>query len=238
MIIEWLNPKGTMLFGDRGNWMLLQRIFPKATFIETPLYTKPAFTQQKVDLLCVGSMNERMQVQMIKWLSKYIDCLKSRIQDNQGCLFFGNSQDILGLSIQREKQTVQKALGLYSFNVNQESIKRYNALVGVDTKYGLILGHKSSFSMLYHCKDIPSFGKIVQGFGHNLDDPLDGIHDHHMIASSLIGPLLILNPQFTQQYLQEITKEKIDVPFFEDLMFAYEAKKKDFETSTQFIYDK
>lgn len=238
MIIEWLNPKGTMLFGDRGNWILLQRIFPMATFIETPLSETPAFTQQKVDLLCMGSMNERMQVQMIKWLSNDVDCLKSRIQDDQGCLFFGNSQDILGLSIQREKQNVQRGLGLYPFSVKQESIKRYNALVGVETKYGLILGHKSTFSMLYDTNDIPSFGKVVQGFGHNLEDTHDGIHDQSMIASSLMGPLLILNPQFTQQYLQELTKEKIEIPFFEDLMIAYEAKKKDFKTSTQFIYDK
>ena len=238
MIIEWLNPEGTMLFGDRGNWMLLQRIFPNATFIETPLHSTPAFTHQKVDLLCMGSMNERMQLQMIKWLSMFIDPLKSRIQNDQACLFFGNSQDILGVSIIREKLDVNEALGLYPFSVKQESIKRYNALVGVETKYGLILGHKSTFSLLYDTQSIPSFGKVVQGFGHNLEDPLDGIHDHHMIATSLMGPLLVLNPHFTQKYLQEVTKEEINIPFFEDLNLAYEAKKKDFETATHFVYDK
>ena len=238
MIIEWLNPEGTMLFGDRGNWMLLQRIFPNATFIETPLHSTPAFTHQKVDLLCMGSMNERMQLQMIKWLSMFIDPLKSRIQNDQACLFFGNSQDILGVSIIREKLDVNEALGLYPFSVKQESIKRYNALVGVETKYGLILGHKSTFSLLYDTQNIPSFGKVVQGLGHNLEDPLDGIHDHHMIATSLMGPLLVLNPHFTQKYLQEVTKEEINIPFFEDLNLAYEAKKKDFETATHFVYDK
>jgi CobQ-like glutamine amidotransferase family enzyme len=238
MIIEWLNPEGTMLFGDRGNWMLLQRIFPNATFIETPLHTSPAFTHQEVDLLCMGSMNERMQVQMIKWLRNHVESLKSRIQNDQGCLFFGNSQDILGLSITREHLDVEEALGLYSFSVKQESIKRYNALVGIETKYGLILGHKSTFSLLYDTKDIPSFGKVVQGFGHNLEDPLDGIHDHHMIATSLMGPLLVLNPYFTQHYLQEITNKEVKIPFFEDLYLAYDAKKKDFETTNHFVYDK
>ncbi|MBS3991154.1 MAG: hypothetical protein KGZ51_03710 [Erysipelothrix sp.] len=238
MIIEWLNPEGTMLFGDRGNWMLLQRIFPEATLIETPLHSIPAFTHQHVDLLCMGSMNERMQTQMIQWLRTYQQDLKSRIQNDLGCLFFGNSQDILGLRITRKNQFVQEALGLYPFSVTQEAIKRYNALVGIQTKYGLILGHKSTFSLLHDTQELPSFGKVVQGFGHNIDDPLDGIHDHHMIATSLMGPMLVLNPHFTKHYLKEITQQEIIIPYYEDLELAYEAKKKEFELSSHFVYEK
>lgn len=237
MIIEWLNPQGTMLFGDRGNLDLLLRIFPHATLINTPLYDTPAFSTTHVDLVCVGSMNERMQEQMILWLTPYKEAITQRIMNDLGLLWFGNSIDILGHKITRKDKEIL-GLNIYSFNVTQESIKRYNALVGIETKYGLILGHKSSFSLIHNTDSIPSFGKVVNGFGHNLEDPLDGLHDHHMIASSIMGPLLVLNPHFTKQYLQEITKQDIVIPFEEDLILAHEAKKAEFEASKHFVYEK
>ncbi len=237
MIIEWLNPQGTMLFGDRGNLDILLRIFPHATLLNTSLFDIPAFTKTHVDLVCVGSMNERMQDQMIAWLTPYKDDLSQRIRNDYGLLWFGNSWEILGHKIKRKDEEIL-GLHLYPFEVTQESIKRYNALVGLETQYGLILGHKSTFSMITNTDSIPSFGKVVNGFGHNLDDPLDGLHDHHMIASSLMGPLLVLNPHFTQQYLQKITKQEIVIPYEEDLILAYEAKKQEFENTKHFIYDK
>lgn len=237
MIIEWLNPQGTMLFGDRGNLDLLLRIFPHATLINTPLFDTPAFSTTHVDLVCVGSMNERMQEQMILWLTPYKEAITQRIMNDLGLLWFGNSIDILGHKITRKDKEIL-GLNIYSFNVTQESIKRYNALVGIETKYGLILGHKSSFSLIHNTDSIPSFGKVVNGFGHNLEDPLDGLHDHHMIASSIMGPLLVLNPHFTKQYLQEITKQDIVIPFEEDLILANEAKKAEFEASKHFVYEK
>jgi lipid II isoglutaminyl synthase (glutamine-hydrolysing) len=237
MIIEWLNPQGTMLFGDRGNLDLLLKIYPHASLINTPLFDVPAFTNTHVDLVCVGSMNERMQDQMINWLTPHKEAIVHRVMNDLGCLWFGNSWEILGHNITRKEHEIL-GLDLYPFTVTQESIKRYNALVGIETKYGLILGHKSTFSMISNTEPIPSFGKVVNGFGHNLSDPLDGLHDHHMIASSLMGPLLVLNPHFTKQYLQEITKQEVVIPFEDDLVLAYEAKKQEFENSKHFIYDK
>lgn len=237
MIIEWLNPEGTMLFGDRGNLDVLKATFQEATFIMTPLYSIPHFTQHTVDLVCVGSMTERMQEQMILWLTPYKEALTQRIQHDQGMLWFGNSCEILGHKIIRSNQETL-GLNLYSFLVNQESIKRYNALVGIETKYGLILGHKSTFSLLTQTEETPSFGKVVQGFGHHLTDPMEGIHDHHLIACSLLGPLLALNPHFTQQYLSEVLKKEVKLAFEEDLTLAYNAKRSDFETIKHYIYDK
>jgi lipid II isoglutaminyl synthase (glutamine-hydrolysing) len=237
MIIEWLNPQGTMLFGDRGNLDLLLKIFPEATLINTPLYDIPAFSTTHVDLVCVGSMNERMQEQMVLWLTPYKEAITQRIMNDLGLLWFGNSIDILGHKITRKDKEIF-GLNIYSFNVTQESIKRFNALVGIETKYGLILGHKSSFSLIHNTESIPSFGKVVNGFGHNLEDPLDGLHDHHMIASSIMGPLLVLNPHFTKQYLMEITKQDIVIPFEEDLVLGHVAKKTEFEASKHFVYEK
>lgn len=237
MIIEWLHPDATMLFGDRGNFDLLQNIVPHATLVKTPLFTQPLFTYERVDLVCVGSMSETMQTHMITWLKEYTHHIKHHIAHDLGMLWFGNSGEILGQSIIRNNHS-QAGLNLYPFVVTQETIKRYNALVGIDTKYGLVLGHKSTFSQITQTQNLPSFGKVVHGFGYSLNDPFDGLHDHHMIMSECLGPLLVLNPHFTKKYLSELTQQDITLPFEEDLVMAYNAKKQDFERSKHFVYDK
>lgn len=236
MIIEWLNAEGTMLFGDRGNLDLLKKIFPHATIVYTPLFTTPLFALQKVDLVCVGSMSERMQKNMILWLNPYTAHIKDHINQSQGMLWFGNSGEILGKSITRADQTIQ-GLHIYSFSVNQETIKRYNALVGINTKYGFVVGHKSTFSQLHETQALPYLGSVENGFGNSLNDKLDGIHDRNLIMSTLMGPLLVLNPQFTHKYLQELTQTEIKIPFESDLLAAYTAKVQAFKQSKTYIYE-
>lgn len=237
MIIEWLNAEGTMLFGDRGNMDLLKKIFPHATVVWTPLFTTPLFTQQKVDLVCVGSMSERMQKQMIIWLNPYTDHIKNHINACKGMLWFGNSGEILGKEIIRESQTTI-GLQIYPFVVKQETIKRYNALVGINTKFGFVIGHKSTFSQLYETQSLIPLGTIENGFGYSLTDQSDGIHDHNLVMSTLMGPLLVLNPIFTQKYLSELTHSEVIIPFEADLLAAYDAKVKEFKQSKNFVYEK
>jgi len=52
---------------------------------------------------------------------------------------------------------------------------------------------------------------------------------HNLIATYLLGPLLVANPDFSKWLLKELGVEEPSLPFEEALYLAYETKKKEFQ---------
>ena len=91
-----------------------------------------------------------------------------------------------------------------------------------------IVGFKSLFGHTYGADD-PGTGlfKVVRGVGRRPGSLVEGFRRGGLMATYLTGPLLVLNPPFTKQLLQELGAEGT-LAFEEAAMEAYEARLAEF----------
>ena len=71
----------------------------------------------------------------------------------------------------------------------------------------------------------------------NKQSPIEGIHDHNLFATYLLGPFLLLNPDFVQYFLREVLGQKDAKPAYEDtLREAYRRRLAEFNDSHTDFY--
>ena len=219
MVVEILFSELGLYYGDYGNIAYLSKCLNDAEFIYTGNKDVPAFTKRKVDLVYLGSLSENKQLIAIDRLKKYRDILKKRIEENVIFLFTGNAMEILGKHIETENGEKIDCLGLYDFCSIRNMNRRRNYLFlgqynGMD-----IVGNKSQYSLCYGSFDKP-FIEVRKGVGNNEDDRSEGIHDHNLFATYLLGPFLVLNPLFTESLIKMIDP-KNELAFREEIIKAY-----------------
>lgn len=226
MKIEILYSEVANLFGDMANVRYLEKCLPKAKFIYTSLNDKPKFISEKIDLVYMGPMSENSQELVIEALGKYKNNIKEAIKNKIHFLITGNAIEIFGKYIENEDGSKVKGLGLYNIHSKREMMKRYNSIELGTFKDMEIVGFKSSFTQIYG--EGPKFLDIKRGYGDNKESKVEGINDKNFIATTLLGPILIINPYFTKYLLGEIGyKDKI---LYEDeLVEAYNKRVIEFK---------
>lgn len=110
MKIEILFPEISNIYGDFGNIIYLKKCLPEAKFIETALNSKPAFLNENIDLVYMGSMTEKAQEKIIKQLAPYKEKIKEKIDVGTVMLFTGNSFEIFGQYIENDDGSKIEAL--------------------------------------------------------------------------------------------------------------------------------
>lgn len=90
-----------------------------------------------------------------------------------------------------------------------------------------VVGFKSQFTMMYGDNSNNYFLELETGVGLNPDTELEGIRENNFIGTYLIGPILILNPLFTEKLLKMMGVENPEVALKEDTMKAYEERLKE-----------
>lgn len=90
-----------------------------------------------------------------------------------------------------------------------------------------VVGFKSQFTMMYGDNSNNYFLELKAGVGLNPDTKLEGIKENNFIGTYLIGPILILNPLFTEKLLKMMGVENTTVALNEDVMNAYEERLKE-----------
>ena len=219
MRIEVLYPELGMLYGDPGNLAYLKACLPDAEIINTDNKSIPAFVKSEADLVYVASMTENNQLIAIRALSNYINELKREIQKGTFFLFTGNTIELLGQYIETETGEKIDCLGLYDFHTCRDMTKRINYLFLGDYEGLKIVGNKSQFSTLQG-NITPPFITVEKGLGNNEDDHYEGLHDHNLFATYLLGPFLVLNPLFTEQLIKAIDSNN-ELAFRQEIMEAY-----------------
>ena len=68
MKIEILYPEFCNLYGDLANMDYLRRCLPQAEFVETSLQEEPLLAREKVDMVYLGPMTERLQEAVLEKL--------------------------------------------------------------------------------------------------------------------------------------------------------------------------
>lgn len=214
MIIEVLYPEYNNLYGDRGNAEYLKKKLALAGYdveiIETSLYNEPAFVNNHVDFLLIGPCQEKHQLVEIAELKKYADAIKNRIDNGGIILATGNAFELFGMHIENDKGEKTECLGFYPYHAKQFSKLRYNDCSVGDFDGMEIVGFKNLLSHSYG-ENPKSFLNMKKGAGMNPDSKIEGVHDNNLFATYHTGPILPLNPQFTDYLIKLVDENYVSV---------------------------
>lgn len=228
--IEVLFPELCNLFGDSSNMTYLKKCLPKATFIETDFTKEPTFLTEEVDMIYLGPMTEKMQEKVIKKLMPHKNRIKELIQKGIVFLLTGNSLEVFGTYIENEDGTKEEALGLFPIHAKRDRMHRHNSrFIGKMEDIELV-GFKSQFTFAYGDNKHCSFAEVEKGIGLHPESNKEGIRINNCMGTYLLGPILILNPDFTKKIIQLIgIQEPVKLAFEEDVQAAYYQRLKEFQ---------
>ena len=226
MVIEVLYPEYNNLYGDRGNAEYLKKKLTLAGYdveiIETALFDEPAFVNNKVDFLLISPCQEKHQLVEIEQLKNYKDAIKKRIDNDEIILATGNAFELFGEYIENDKGEKTECLGFYPYYAKQFSKLRYNDCSVGEFDGMQIVGFKNLLSHSYGENPKP-FLNMKKGAGMNPDCKIEGVHDNNLFATYHTGPILPLNPQFTD-YLIKLADENYVSVTLEFEKQAYESR--------------
>ncbi|MBP3256272.1 MAG: hypothetical protein J6M60_07315 [Clostridia bacterium] len=228
--IEILFPEFCNLYGDISNMKYLKKCLPKANYIETAFDEEPTFVKEKVNFIYLGPMTENMQEKVIKKLMPYKERIEELINDNVIFLITGNAIEIFGKYIENEDGSKIDALGIFDIYAKRDMLHRDNSMF-IGTWEGVeVVGFKSLFTFAYGNNDENYFAKVEKGFGLNKESKLEGICKNNFIATYLIGPILILNPDLTKKLIEKMGINDPKIAFEQDLINAYNQRIKEFRS--------
>lgn len=229
MKIEILFPEACNLFGDSANILYLKQNLPEAEFIETKLTDEPYFVKEKVSLIYMGSMTEKMQEKVIQKLKPYKQRIEFLIEDNVPFLFTGNSMEVLGKYIINEDETKIEGVGVLDIFAKRDMFNRYNGLLLGKFDDIDIVGFKSQFTEIFANNSVLYFIKVERGIGINKQTNLEGIKIKNFIGTQLLGPILVINPLFTKYLFKTMGIENKELYFEKEAIEAYEQRLKEFK---------
>lgn len=213
-VIEILYPEYNNLYGDRGNAEYLKKKLTIAGYeveiIETSLFDEPKFATDNVDILLIGPCQEKHQLIEIEALNKYREQLANRIENGGVTLATGNAFEIFGDYIEDPKGEKHDCLKFFSYYAKQFSRLRYNDCSVGEFDGMQITGFKNLLSHSYGENPCP-FLTMKTGAGMNKETKIEGIHKNNLFATYHTGPLLPLNPQFTDYLIKLVDSDYVGV---------------------------
>lgn len=229
MKIEILFPEYCNLFGDLGNMMYLKACLPEAEFVETSINSEPLFVTEKPSLIYMGPMTERVQEKVIAKLMPYKERIQTLIQEKTCFLFTGNAVEVLFREIIDGDRQIQ-GLNIFDFSAVRDYSHRYNGNFFGTFNERKIVGCKSQFTMAYGANQHSYFAKSVRGIGINKSSIYEGVRKKNFYGTYLVGPLLVMNPYFTQFLMYHMGIEKPKLAYAEAVKDAYRQRVTEFES--------
>jgi len=217
MTVEILFPEVCSLYGDLMNIEYLVRSCPEIQVVRTSLKETPAFvTRDDVSLIYMGTMTERAQELVIAALLPHKGRIMQLILDGTPFLITGNALEIFGKYIECDDGSKIDCLGIFGTYAVRRMMQRYNSLyIG---KFGEIdiVGFKSQFTHSYG--DAEPLFETVRGDGLHPGTMAEGVRRNNFMATYVIGPLLILNPDLTV-YILDLIGAKGCRPAYEEAAY-------------------
>ncbi len=232
MIIEMLYPEIANLHGDNANIDYLAQCRPDARIVRTSLTDTPAFVSEKVDLVYLGPLTEQGQLKAVERLRPHRGRIEALIEAGTTFLFTHNALEVLGSRIRNiEMDYDLPAVGVFELESTARMFGRYSGKV-MGSIAGLqhpIVGYKSQFTMVSAPDSLPGFLTADRGIGRNTHTAVEGVRRNNFIGTSLIGPLLVINPHFTRALLAQLDPDTEPVLAHESLAIAaYDSRLADF----------
>ena len=228
-VIEVLYPEYNNLYGDRGNCEYLQKKLTLAGYdvevCETSLFDEPKFISEKVDILLLGPCQEKHQLVEIETLKKYREAIDIRIENGGVILATGNAFEIFGDYIEDAKGEKHECLKFFPYYAKQFSRLRYNDCSVGEFDGMQITGFKNLLSHSYGENPCPLL-TMKTGAGMNKETKIEGVHKNNLFATYHTGPILPLNPQFTDYLIKLVDSEYVGVELEYETK-AYESRIKE-----------
>jgi CobQ-like glutamine amidotransferase family enzyme len=234
LTIEMLFPEIGNLHGDNFNITYLAQCRPDARVIRTGLTDTPAFASGNVDLVYLGPLTEHGQLKAIERLASHKARIEAQIDAGTTFLFTHNAVEVLGARIRNDEMGYDvPGVGIFELESTLSMFGRYNGKVmGTLDAVGSdhpVLGYKSQFSMVTGGESLPGFLRADRGIGRNTSTAVEGVRRNNFIGTSLIGPLLVVNPHFTRALLAQLDPDSEPKLAHEEFaLAAYEARLADF----------
>jgi lipid II isoglutaminyl synthase (glutamine-hydrolysing) len=231
LTIEMLFPEIANLHGDNANIDYLAQCRPDARIVRTGLTDTPAFAEGAVDLVYLGAMTEQGQLTAIERLRPHRERIAALIESGTAFLFTHNALEVLGSRIRNDDMGYDvPGVGVFDLESTVRMFGRYNGKVmGAVTEAGghPVLGYKSQFSMV--TGDEPGFLTAERGIGRTTHTAVEGVRRGNFLGTSLIGPLLVVNPHLTRGLLALLDPDTEPTVAHETLaLAAYEARLEGF----------
>lgn len=234
LTIEMLFPEIANLHGDNANIDYVAQSRPDARIVRTGLTDVPAFAAGPVDLIYLGPLTELGQLKAIERLRPHRDRLAALIESGTSFLFTHNALEVLGARIRNDEMGYDVAgVGLFDLESTLSMFGRYNGkVIGVLPELGAehpVLGYKSQFSMVSAEPAVDGFLTADRGIGRDTGTAVEGVRRGNFLGTSLIGPLLVVNPHFTKSLLARLDPDSEPSLAHEALAIAaYDARLADF----------
>lgn len=225
MTVEILYPELCNLYGDRGNMDYLRRCLP-ADYRETPMGQEPWFVGHEVELVYLCSMTERSQERIIDALRPYKTRLAELMAGGARFLLTGNAMEVFGQTITDGDRSIE-GLGLLELTARRILPKRANSLFLGDFEGTKIVGYTSRFSHMD--SPLPPLFSAEKGLGRSENAAVEGIRSGGVLGTYLLGPLLVLNPDFTRWLLDDLGAQDAALAFEPEVRKAYEVRLAQFQ---------
>lgn len=228
MKIEILFPAFANLYGEKVGIQYFAQCLPDAEFISTELTDTPAFASDDVDMIFMGSMTESQQELVIEKLMPYHDRINALIEKGVVFLIVGNALEIFCKYIDTGDKKIP-ALGIFEEYAVRNMDKRYHSLIMGKMENFKIIGFKAQFSHLYGDNSREYLYEVIRGDGIHPGAKYEGLRRANFLGTYTIGPLVLLNPDFTKYIFSLLGVPDTELKFEECIRKAYDVRLKEFE---------
>lgn len=229
MKIEVLYPSLANLYGEAVEVKFLKQCLPDSEWIDTEVNDTPAFADGDVDMIYMGPMSEKSQEIVASRLMPYKDRLRELIDNGTVFLIIGNALEIFGEYIENEDGSKIECLGIFPTHAKRKMMNRYNSLYLGSFGDIKIVGFKAQFSHSYGDNDQFGLFDTLKGDGICPGNRFEGIHKNNFFATYLLGPLLIMNPDFAKYILALLGIKDAVLPAEKSIYEAYNKRLSEFE---------
>lgn len=233
LTIEMLFPEIANLHGDNANIEYLARCLPDARVVRTGLNETPAFVSGKVDLVYLGPLTESGQIRAIARLAPHKSRIDELIHTGTHFLFTHNAMECLGSRIVNAEMKYDiPGVGIFDFSTEVRMFERYTGKVmgSFEGTSQPIVGYKSQFSMVSSSPETPGFMATTRGIGRNPTTHVEGVRRENFVGTSLIGPVLLMNPHLTEWLLSSLVPSREPQLALSDFaVAAYDARLREFQ---------
>lgn len=230
MKVEILFPEVCNLYGDLQNAHYLARCCTEIEVVETDLKTTPRFLTEEVALVVLSSTTEQGLRLAADALRPHREAIAAKIDAGQLFLATGNAVDILTESIESDSAGTIEGLGLLKGKARYKMLQRHNSYFVGSFEEGIeVVGFKSLFGHIHESGDAAPLFAHVKGVGRDgAEGTADGFRRGGLLATHLIGPLLILNPPLCKWLLRQMGAPD-DLAFEEAAFDSYHQRLREFK---------
>ena len=207
--ILYLYPDFMNLYGEVGNVRILRRRLEDQGFnVEiVNCSTADDDIDFDVDFVYMGSGFESNRDIALAHLVKFKRSLIRAVVNGVPMLFTGNSYDMLGKGITTADGTFLEGVGVFNYTFKEQSEKRYTGDVVLEepaTKERYV-GFVNRAGVPDSTEDMCCDAIKVIG---NVPITKDAARVHNLLGISLIGPLLLKNPNVADYFVSVICERK------------------------------